>query len=484
MMANKILQVLAVSLLFAIPSIRAQRQQTPSDSSSGNATTPLPPLVPADTNSNTGGAPAPAARGLFIGPDTQPQDASQPLPDTHVLSDSVAMGVGSGRRNIFNISMHASQAVDTGITPGVVNSTTAFGGSLSLDQFWNRHHFTLEYGGAESLFHPSSYNNAAYHNFSASHEIRWNRWRLRLRDDVQVSPQATFGGLDRGGSGLLSQIQVPDIALPSVAPGQTILTGRADRLQNVALADVNYRTSPRGTLTFSGSYVWLHFLTSGYVDSRNAQGRVGYDYSLDSKNSIAVIYGYSQGDFSGSNNQIQSQNLQFAYGRKITGRLALQVAAGPQFLNRKNFGPQSGQSWSWSAFSALSYRMRRTTYALQYAHAASTGSGVFLGSDNHSVTGSVTHNFTRNWSASTNAGYSINRNLVSSNVVSNRFDTWSAGASLNRQQGRYLFFSLLYGYQQQSNTAGACPVVACGSTEPRHIASVTVNWHMRPVTFE
>ena len=70
----------------------------------------------------------------------------------------------------------------------------------------------------------------------------------------------------------------------------------------------------------------------------NAQA--GYDYLLDPSNSIAILASYGKINYTGTgtttigNGDSTTDYLgALAYGRKITGRLAFQVAAGPQEIH-------------------------------------------------------------------------------------------------------------------------------------------------------
>jgi hypothetical protein len=88
---------------------------------------------------------------------------------------------------------------------------------------------------------------------------------------------------------------------------------------------------------------------------------------------------------------------------------------------------------------------------------------VFFGSTNETITGTANHEFTRFWSASVNGGYAISNSVVPIGNFASRFYNWFAGASLNRQIGRQIRFSLSYGFQRQtSGGGGVCPVLSCG----------------------
>jgi hypothetical protein len=272
---------------------------------------------------------------------------------------------------------------------------------------------------------------------------------------------------------------------PSLSPGETIETSRVERVHDLVLADVDYYLTPRASLTFSGAQGWLQFLGPGYINSTDFNGHAGFNYALNPKDSLAIIYTYTQDHFNGegSNTMFQGDSVQGSFGRKVTGRTAFQIAAGPQYLIL-HLGPESTQKWSWNASAALTYQLRRTRYGLQYSYATSTGSGVFAGAQTHNINASIDRTFTRYWSGSLSAGYAISDSLVSTPGVADRFDTVFSNANLSRQVGNYVLMNLSYGFSEQTSYGGVCPVLNCGLNFARQVGSLAVTWHIRPINFE
>ena len=162
-----------------------------------------------------------------------------------------------------------------------------------------------------------------------------------------ASPGAAFTGQGMGGPGLASQFSsMLGTSLNSFGqqfqPSETINTGAAMRYRNSVLGQAEYSFSRRSAFTFSGSYGLLHFTGTGYFNSTMVNAQAGYDYLLDPSNSIAILASYGKIDYTGTGisstgtstigtgNSVQDYVGALAYGRKITGRLAFQVAAGPQ----------------------------------------------------------------------------------------------------------------------------------------------------------
>ena len=418
--------------------------------------------------------PAPAGRGLFLSASPEAQ-APESQPDTHFLSGAERIGLGSleALRSIFDPALRITQSADAGIVAGHTNSVTSLGGSLVFERHGKQSHLIALYNGAHTFYRPDSAFDRPYHGFAVSEELRRGRWTLRLRDDMALSPESAFGNLPTGGAA-----PGPDSGLtsikPSLAPSDTISTGRTKRLSNTALGELSYALTRRTAMTFVGSYGVLHFLDSGFIGSRQTSGHMGLDYAVNAKNSVALSYGFDDLRFSGTTSRMQSHLMQIALGRKITGRLALQLAAGPQM----NYGLLNGNSWGWSMFSALSYQQRFSGYSLSYFRGITGGSGVLLGSQTNTITASAVHQFARSWSASASGGYARNNSLTSNGATASRFQNWFGGVSLGRSLGQHARMGMNYTFQDQKGI-GNCPVASCGVQSPRHQITVSLEWHLR-----
>jgi hypothetical protein len=479
---------LAFALALCVTGVRAQDQQQNSQSASP---TPIPP-----PNSGGGGGyskpPAPAARGVSSAYDAPPYDPAQVVPDTNTLSGAQLLGVGSleHAHNIFDPSISLSELglITTG-TGGQSNlgSETIVNGILNFNRNWSRYHLTTLYTGGGVFYEGPVYSysqNTQYHDLAVSQKIDWERWHLVLRDDFTVSSGAAFTGTGMGGPGLFAgSSSLLGSSLNSIGqtfiPSQSIQTGNAMRYMNAVLGQAEYSLSRRSTFTFSGSYGLLHFIDAGYISSQMLNAQAGYDYQLDPKNSIAILAGYGKIDYTGTTNFITQYNAGLAYGRKITGRLALQVGGGPMLI-RSASGTGSFQFWLASVNTALTYVWRRSGVSLSYARGLNAGSGVFMGATSNTFSGTANHQFTRFWAGSVNGGYALNNSLAPAGAATTSFTNLFGGASLGRQVGRRARISFSYGIWRQTSSSNACPVASCGGTGNQHSFGITVNWHLRP----
>jgi hypothetical protein len=486
----KIQKIMLGTVVFlALRFTAAHAQDQPTDPQTGG------PVSQADSSSsNFGKKPAAVMRGVSQSYDPQSYDPAQVQPDTNTLAGAEDFGVGSltHARNVFDPSISASALGMTEPT-GTGTQTTfgqegLFGGSLAFNRIWDRYNFTANYSGGENVTRnlPNAVSGQ-FHDLTVAQEIEFYRWRLRLRDDFVTSLGASFSGTGMGGPGLLGQFSdMLGVSLTTIGqrfvPAQTIQTGPERRYENAALGEAEYSLSRRSAFTFSGSYGILDFASSGYISSHMISSQVGYDYMLDPKDSIAVIAGYGKIDYSeaaSSANSTSEYMAAFAYGRKITGRLAFQAAVGPQRIQVQ--GPANGDSQRWleSVRTSLTYQRRRSGVSLSFARGLTGGSGVFFGAASDTFTAAAHHQFSRFWTGTVNGGYAFNQSLVPAGSASSSFDNWFVGGNVNRQLGRHAQLAFNYGLTKQNNPA-TCPVANCGITGTQQSFGMSVNWHLRP----
>jgi hypothetical protein len=486
----QMLVAFAVILGLCIPALRAQDQQsTKQNSGPASPDSPLPPMA-ANPNVQPGQTPASSARGVSSGSDSQPYDPAQVEPDTHLLSGTELFSVGSlGKpHTIFDPSLYVSatgtSAPFFGPTQTAVMSSIVFGGTLNVDQRWGISRLIASYNGAYNINHPNYVVNTNYHDLSIEDEISWARLRFRIRDDLQVSPFAFFGGQGIGGPGLVGQFnpsQTLQSVTSTVTSETTIQTGEQTRLMNNTLGEVDYSLSRRSAFSLSGSYGLLHFTGPGFIDSRSLYAQGGYNYMVDPKDSVAVIGAYDKTAFVGFPNSNDAYSGELAYGRNITGKVALQVAVGPEQIQVSDPGSSNFQFLSWSANAAISFHHPRTNYSLNYTHALSNGGGVILGALSHTFSAGISHSFTRYWSGSASSGYAWSSSLTLPTApISYSFTNWFAGAYIGRRLSYRMNISFNYGVTY-SGTSSTCPVNVCGFGGYFHTFGTTVNWHLRRV---
>lgn len=470
---------------------------------------PNAPIQPMDTTPNVGYANRPpigVVRGAAASFDPQSYDPAQVTPDQNTLAGAAPFTLGSLQhvRNIFDPAISVSQLGQT--TPSatggaVLTGVTVLSGSLNFNRSGSGSQFSTLYNGGETFNEgygaPSTYSGQAsthsqFHNLAVSQEIDWARWHVLFRDDFMASPGAAFTGQGMGGPGLSAQFSsMLGASLNSFAqafqPAETVNTGNTMRYRNSILGQAAYSFSRRSAFTFSGSYGLLHFTSTGYFNSTMLDAQAGYDYLLDPSNSIAILASYGKIDYSGTGtttigtgNSTSDYVAALGYGRKITGRLAFQAAAGPQEILFNGAGGVGNFHLLFASInSSLNYARRRSGVSLSFVRGLTGGSGVYLGSTSNTFSSSGYYQFTRFWTGTVRGGYSLNNSLAPAGVATTQFDNWFIGANLGRQVSPHAQINFNYGASRQ-NSPATCLVVNCGGTGLQQTFGMSVNWHLRP----
>jgi hypothetical protein len=236
-------------------------------------------------------------------------------------------------------------------------------------------------------------------------------------------------------------------------------------------------------VTLSGSYGILRFIQAGNIDTNDAIFSSGYNYALSQKNTIGVLYRFSGYRYIGVSQAINDHVAQLAYGRKITGRLALQLFGGPEVTTfRVPFGSSTNKI-SGSGSGNLTYELSRSSLSLMYSHGVSGGSGQFTGSNTDQLQGTVNHQLSRLWQGNVTFGFARNTNLGLSNPsqVSQTYDSWFIGGGLGRSLGRTANFTFAYTAYLQNSRLSVCAAGTCGTSYIQHQISLDFQWHTRPL---
>lgn len=498
--------VLALALCGSTALAQNQNQQNQQDQTQGvspiDPNAPLQPLEPAPTPGYPNRPPIGVVRGASTPAAAQPQayDPSQVTPDQNTLAGAAPFSLGSLQhtRNTFDPSISVSQLGQTlPLSDGqsIVTGVTVAGGSLNFDRTWSGYHLSTIYNGGETF--NFGYNNTGtaasvyaphyqFHELAFTQEAIWGRWHILIRDDFMASPGAAFTGQGMGGPGLAAQFSsMLGSGLNSLAqsflPSETINTGQAMRLRNALLGQAEYSFSRRSAFTMSASYGLLHFDVPGFFNSTMLDAQAGYDYLLSPANSIAILGSYGRIDYSGTSSNTTDYVGAIAFGRKITGRLAFQIAAGPQEIQSSGTAGLGNFNFLFASVnSALKYERRRGGVSLSFVRGLTGGSGVFQGATSNTASANAHYQFTRFWTASINGGYALNNSLARTGTPTIQFDDWFVGANLGRRVGLHAQVNFNYGATMQNNPGSICSVALCGVTGLQQTVGMSVNWHLRP----
>jgi hypothetical protein len=451
-----------------------------------------PPLAPIESSSK----PVAESPALPAPPPAQVQPDNAPLSGARDLS----LGwFGSGRSFLLpslSFSQGFNSYLDASGSTHYTYQATVYG-SLALRKTTRNRQVGMAYSTGGSFYRGAGFSSPV-HTLSFFQQSQWRRWTLAVADSLSFLPESGFGYGGYGGFGGLPQTtgvttgsagfanSNPANLNPAFLPNQSILTQPAKRIANSTMGQIQYSLSARTSITASGSYGLLHVLKSGYVDSSSGTFQSGITHDLTSRDSIAVTYRFGLTRFGDVNRGINNHTAGFSYGRRITGRLALQVFAGPNYATFVNPVTGSGDRLSWSFGSSLGYATDKTDLNFGYHRFLTGGSGVLLGAETDNLGVSYGRQLTRMWGLGLSASYAHNSSLraLTGSNVRETFDSWHAGLSLGRPLGRQASISFSYGVAGQSGTnCSSTVVVGCTSRAIRHFFNIGFNFHslFRPI---
>jgi hypothetical protein len=475
---NKILHAvlaLATMMILAAPPVRAQQDD---------------------------GIPKPAARqdvplpGPFdVDPNTPPDTV---LPDTRPLTGTQEFSVGTepARHSYWApgfrfANFWQSNPVGSGQNNGWA-STSYVVGTLSARQNWIHSSLAVNYsGGGTFSTAPASTNlNGGYQQLGLVQEYDWNRWKLSFIDQFSYTTSSTFGfgggtNIDLPGIGGTLGSDLPGLQ-NNYVPNQSAFGSIGTRYSNGGVVQTEYLISKRSSIVLSGSYGILRFTQSGNIDVNDAIFSAGYNYQITPKDQIGVVYHFSSYRYLGDPQAFSDHTAQFAYGRKLTGRLGLQLFGGPEItVFRIPMGNQT-QRVGGAGGVGMAYSFSKGNAGVNYSHGLTGGSGLLVGSTSDQIQFQASRQLARGYSGQAGFGFSRNKSLESgtSLIPGQSFDTYYFNAGLNHTLGRTMNLNVGYTFQKQNSNLQVCPTTACGTTYTQHEVSIGFDWHTRPYVIE
>jgi hypothetical protein len=445
-----------------------------------------------------GEKPKPAARQYLplpgLGDNQEDVDTGKQTlqPDNQPLSgiQNLTLGAPEIRHSYWVPGIAFSSTVLSNSLGGAGNSgwnTTSFlTGNTSLLEAWSHALLSANYSGGGFFSTDSTQGNGQYHQLAAAYEIDKRKWHVLFVDQFSHLPQTAFGFGGPSGlavPGIMGTLSVPLPGLETTyLPSQTILTTTGPRHSNASAVQLTYALSPRGSITLAGVYGTLRFSDPGNVNSDSEVFNAGYNYALTRNDSLGLVYRFGAYHFPGSPQAVGDHVAQIAYGRKITGRLALKIAGGPDIITFRVPIGGATQKITGSGNAALTYAFSRSNVTLGYSHDVSGGSGVFTGSTIDQANATLSRRLTLTWNGSLSFGYARNRPILStSGTATPVYGAWLAGAGLNRALGRTAYLSLAYQAQIQTSNVPICSSPNCGTNRTVNQIFLTFQWNTRPL---
>lgn len=441
--------------------------------------------------------PRPAARVLVPIPDLggdqrdTDQDTQTMQPDRGPVSGVLGPTLGTPqlRHSYWVPGVQFGNTTQSGSSNPSGNSgwnvTNYVNGTLSLLEAWSHATLSTNYSGGGFFSKDPTQGNGQYHQLASAFEVVQRRWQLLFVDQFSYLPQSAFGFGGTSGlasPGVTGSLAVPLPGLQDVfVPGQSVLAASGPRYSNASAAQLTYEVSPRGAITVAAVYGVLRFIDPGNINSDTGILNVGYNYAITRKDSVGMIYRFSAFHYPGDPQALGIHVAQFVYARRLKGRLALNVAGGPQVIQFRVPVFGSKQTVSGSGTGSLVYAFPLASVRLSYTHGASSGSGIFAGANTDQVNAYWSRPLTRTWSGTLSFGYAKNRQLVSiTDLASPSYNTWVPAAGLTRPLGSRASMSLGYQAQIQSSNVALCSGPNCGTSYATHQIILSVQWHAAP----
>jgi hypothetical protein len=461
-------------------------------------------------------SPAPAASGGQQpaggqGSETPPSSSQPAAPSLPPLSgvEGFTLQHEGETRNYFLPSFEYAGIADTNALETVGHHRTNFASALilnlDLQQVKRTSQFNLDYIGGEQLYtYPLTFGTPqesrfafGYHSLNLAEQVWLRRWSFAFLDRLSYLPEAWFGfggfaGLDTSEGGVGTGLGGGTFgATPILASGlisnETILTGRTRTFGNLATAEVGYKASARSDFTLAGGIGNFQYIDSGLLDSNYWFLLAGYNHRLTRRDEIGIIYLDVLLTFHGINNERLVRGFELAYGRQVTNRLALKLAAGPL---ASSFAKPLGGSVTkglWSTEDSLEYRLRQSVLTASFTRMVTNGGGVLLGAETSLFTVGINCPLRRRVDGSLNFGYAYNQSLtpLASSTYPAKFATYTAIASISRQWGKHMSLFITYTVDRQaSNTPISFSNGAPGAIFWRQMGTIGINVHRRPGLLE
>ncbi len=485
---------ISAGLLFVslcVPALRAQQGSGQSSSNPNNS-----------QGSDQSTAPIPAYHSPLAGAADQGNDNAVPvnvMPDDRAPAGAQDLSLGSPETERSYWQPHVS-LIETGDSDPVFapgshwTSYTSLVGGIDLHKVSGHSDLTLSYLGGGTFSNDGSLGNTVTQELIFSEKLTEGRFKISFLDSMDYLPEVGFGyggfgGLGIGGFGLASSGALG--LQPGLSAESTILATTGQQIDNSFITEVDVNLTPRSSITMMGGYSLLHYLDDDLLDFNNYFAQVGYNHQLTRSDTIAVLYRYSDFSFTGSQQKIQDNVVQLTYAKRLTGRLAFQAGAGPDYSTFQtpvltgSAGTTSDSELTWSASASLTYQVKRGSLGASYSHGVVGGSGLLSGAIADTVTGRLTRQLTRTTNFGLNGGYARNTALAIPGVAvyNQNYNYAFAGANLSRPWGRTLNLFLSYQMQYQTSSAGVCSGPSCSTSFTRHIISGGVTWQSRPMLF-
>jgi len=371
---------------------------------------------------------------------------------------------------------------------------TSLLGGVDIHKTSGQSDLLLSYtGGGMFSIGSSDASNGVVQELSFKDKYSFRRSTLSVFEQLNYLPESSFGFAGTAGS------SVPGVGSgvglgSGFTPGQSILTPEGQNLSNSTAVELDTKLTSRSSLTLVGGYSLLHYFDDNLLNFGDATFQAGYNYQLTRKDTVAVSYNFSAFRYSNVDQSLNLNTIQGSYARRITGRLAFQIAAGPQFVSSRfpitsstsstTSATSSSSQLYWTLNAALQYQLRRAQISATYNHGVSGGSGVLAGAVTDVTSGAFNQQFSRTFNVGLTAGYSRNRGIAgAAGSEAQSYSYWFSGVNVTHPFSRSFDIFINYQFQYQDANTSGCVGSACSTNIIRDQIAFGLNLHKQPIAF-
>lgn len=482
-------------LLSSAPA-RAQQQQsadTPPDQQEGQQPSqPIPAIR------------SPLASGADNGDQDEASNPQLMQPDTRSLTgvEDLSLGSIALEHSYWQPRAAVSETVDsnpgsTSVGNGSWGTWTSLLGGVDIHRISGVSELMVSYtGGGMFSTGNSSATNGVIQELNFKDRYSFRRSTLSVFDQVSYLPESSFGFAGTAGAGVPGAGTGTGTGTGSgFTPGQSILTPEGQNLTNAFAVELDTKLTSRTSLTFVGGYSLLHYFDDNLLNYGDASFQMGYNYAISRKDTVALSYNFSAFRYSNVDQSLNLNTIQGSYARRVTGKLAFQISAGPQFASSTSpitnsttstaSGTTSTSQLYWTLNTALQYQLRRASINASYNHGVSGGSGVLAGAETDIATGGFNERIARTYNLGFTAGWSRNKGfaLTSGSSEAQTYSYWFAGVNVAHTIGRSLDIFANYQLQYQDSSTSGCVGSTCSTNIIRNQIAFGLNLHKQPIPF-
>ena len=339
-----------------------------------------------------------------------------------------------------------------------VYAATNLSGDLAYLSNSKQHPFSLVLSGGRSW---SESGQASYNfvNLGFSQVANVGKWNFVISDSVNYLPGTPTAGL----SGVTG---VGDLGVNPIEvggdTGQGVLTNFSNRVGNIVSGSLSRQLTGKTTLTASGSYSTLYFLdastTSGTtssagLDNSAETGGASLNRQLDARTTFGGNYSYSNFTYPGNSFGVAtpgfvSQTASASFSRKMTRKLSISAAAGPQWTTVIEAG--SATAISLFASASATYSGKSAVASTSFTRSTNSGFGSIGGAISNSIYARVSRPFAVVWAVAASSSFTQTSALPLINVAPYSLKTYVEGVQVSRALIRSVSAYASYNLNDQS----------------------------------